>query len=75
MNLAKEVKVQRSHAVIIGDTREEIHEDELAITLATVARLLVRSCLCLRSTFHDDDSRSTTACHSYGTLLDIAHEK
>jgi hypothetical protein len=75
MNLAKEVKVQRSHAVIIGDTREEIHENELAVTLATVARLLIGGCFRFRSTFDDDDSRGTTTCHSYGTLLDIDYEK
>lgn len=55
MYFAEEVKIKRRHAVIIGDTREKIHENELAISFPAIARLLIGLSFGLCPTFDDDD--------------------
>ena len=50
MDLPEEVEVKGGHAIIVGDAREEVHEDQLTVALAPVPRLLVCSCLLFRST-------------------------
>ena len=54
MDLPEQVEIKRRHPVVIGDAREEVHEDELTVALATIARLLVRRSFCFCSTLHDD---------------------
>ena len=39
MDLPEQVEIKRRHPVVIGDAREEVHEDQLTVTLATVTRL------------------------------------
>lgn len=41
MDFTEHVKVKWSHAIIISDPRKEVHQDELTVALATIARLLV----------------------------------
>ena len=57
MYLSEEVEVEGGHPVVECDAREEVHEDELTVALSSVARLLVRRCLLLRSALDDDDGR------------------
>lgn len=64
MHLAEQVKVQRSHAVVVGDTREEIHEYELTVPLASITRLLLRRGLFLCATLDNDDGGCTTTSNS-----------
>ena len=64
VDLPKQIEIQRSHPIIVCDTREEIHEDELAITLSSIARLLVDRCLLFRTTFDDDDRWCPTTSDS-----------
>ena len=65
MDFPEQVEIQRSHPVIVCDTREEIHKNELAVSLSTVARLLVRLSLRLRAAFHNDDSGRAPPSNSY----------
>jgi hypothetical protein len=39
VEFAEEVKVEGRHAIVVSDARKEVHEDELAVALAAVARL------------------------------------
>ena len=64
MNLAEKVKIKRSHAVIIGDTREKVHKNELAVSFSAISRFFVRLGFSLRPTFDNDDSGSATASNS-----------
>ncbi len=64
VDLAKEVKVEGGHAVIVRDAGEEIHQNELTIPLSSVARLLVSGSLGFSPAFYDNDSWCTAASHS-----------
>ena len=55
VDLTEEVEIQGGHAIVIGDTREEVHENELTVSFASITRLLLRGCLNFGSTFYDDD--------------------
>ena len=61
MDLAEEVEVERRHPIVVGDTREEVHEDQLTVALASVAGFLLRSCLRLRPALYDDNSGGPSA--------------
>lgn len=37
--LLEKIIIQRSHAIIVGYTAEEIHQNKLGVTLATIAGL------------------------------------
>lgn len=39
LDLAEEFVVQGGHPVVIGNTREEVHQDQLGVTLSTVSGL------------------------------------
>lgn len=41
MDFTEHVKVEWGHAIIISDPREEVHQDELTVALATIAGLPV----------------------------------
>ena len=58
MDLAEEIEVEGGHPVVVGDTGEEVHENQLTVALATIARFLLRRRLRLCPALHDDDGRS-----------------
>lgn len=64
LDLAEKVKVQRGHTIVICDAGKEIHKDELAISLSSVARLLVMARFGLCPTLDNDDRWCTTASNS-----------
>lgn len=41
VDFTEHVKVERGHAIIISDAGKEVHQDELTVTLATIAGFLV----------------------------------
>ena len=41
MDFTEHVKVEWGHAIIISDPREEVHQDELTVALATIPGFLV----------------------------------
>lgn len=41
LDLSKQVEVQWRHSIVVGDSREEVHEDELRVSLPSVTGLLV----------------------------------
>ena len=55
MDLAEEIEIEWAHPIVVGDAGEEIHENQLTVALASIARLLVRSRLLLRAALHNDD--------------------
>lgn len=61
VNLPEEVEVEGRHSIVVRDPGEEVHEDELGVALSSVAWLLVRRGLPLRSAFDDDDGWCTPA--------------
>lgn len=54
LNLPEHVKVQRRHPVIVGYSREEIHQNQLAVAFASIARLLFGLGFPLGSAFNDN---------------------
>lgn len=64
MNLSEQIKIQWGHAVVVRDSREEVHEDKLAITFATIARLFLCRGFLLSSAFDDDDRWSAATSDS-----------
>ena len=65
MDFAEEVKIEGCHPVVIRDTRKEIHENQLAIPLATIARFLVRCCFMFGTTLDNDDGRCPATSDGY----------
>lgn len=61
MDLAEKIEVKWRHAIVVGDTREEVHEDKLTVTFASVARLLLFCSLLLCATLDDNDCRCSTS--------------
>lgn len=61
MNFTEHVEVEWGHAIIISDPREEVHQDELTVTLATIAGLLVRR-LGFCSALDNNQRRSAVTC-------------
>ena len=68
MDLAEKVEIEGAHSVVVGDSGEEVHEDQLTVALAPVPRLLVCSCLLFRSTLHDDDGGRSSARDGYPSV-------
>ena len=66
MNLAEKVEIERRHPVVVGNTREEVHQDELTVSFATITGLLVSCSLSFGTTFHDNNGWGTTTSNSYG---------
>ena len=66
MDLPEKVEVKGGHAIIVGDAREEVHEDELRVALAAVAWLLVVQLFLLRAAFHDNERWRALACDGCG---------
>ena len=64
VNFAEEIKIQRRHPVVIRNARKEIHENQLAIPLATIARFLVRCSFLFGATLDNDDSRCSATSDS-----------
>lgn len=58
MNLAEEVKVKRSHVIVEDDTRKEIHQDNLTVSLSTIP-WLGRLCLVWGSALDDNNDWNT----------------
>ena len=61
MDLAEEVEVERRHPIVVGNTREKVHENQLTVALASVAGLLVCGRLPLGPAFHHDDCGGPSA--------------
>ena len=64
MDLPEEIKVERRHSIIVGDPGEAVHQDELTVSLASVARFLVIERLLFGATFDNDDGRGATTSDS-----------
>ena len=64
LDLAKEVVIERSHPVVVCDAGEKVHKNELRITLASVAWLLVTDRLRLRTALHNNDRGRPLAINS-----------
>jgi hypothetical protein len=64
VDFAEEIKIQRCHPVVIRNARKEIHEDQLAIPLATIARFLVRCSFLFGTTLDNNDSWCPATCDS-----------
>lgn len=60
MDLPEQVEIKGGHPIVISDTGEKVHQNKLAVPLAAVPGLFVSGSLRLRSTFDNNDSRSTT---------------
>lgn len=54
VDLSKHVKVQGAHPIVISNAREEVHQDQLRIPLASISRFLV-SRLGRHSAFDNDN--------------------
>src|SRR6201996_2338570 len=65
VNFAEEVKIQGCHPVVIRNTRKEIHENQLTIPLATVARLPVRCSFLFSPTLDNNDSWCPSTSDGY----------
>ena len=63
MDFTEHVKVEWSHAIIISDPREEVHQNELTVALATIARFLICG-LCFRSALDNYYRRCAATCTS-----------
>jgi len=61
----EKVEIQRRHAIVVGHTREKVHEDELTVSFASVTRLLVLCCLLVRSALDNNDRWRPTASHGW----------
>ena len=57
VNFAEEIEIQRCHPVVIRDARKKVHENQLAVPLATIPGFLVRCSFLLRAAFDNDDGR------------------
>ena len=65
MDFTEEVEVEWCHSVVVGDAREEVHEDKLPVSFATITRLLVLQRLGLCSAFDNDDRRCSSTRDSW----------
>jgi hypothetical protein len=65
MDFAEEVKIQGCHPVVIRNTRKEVHENQLAIPLATIARFLLRGSFLFGTTLDKNDSRCPATSDGY----------
>ena len=74
MNLPEEIIIQRRHPIVVRDAGEEIHENELAVTFATVSRLLLCSRFSFGTAFYEDDGRGTATSNGYATRS-VKHEQ
>jgi len=65
MDLAEKVEIKWRHAIIVGHTGEEIHQNKLTISFPAIARFFIAQCLCICAAFHDNNGRCTTPSYSY----------
>lgn len=65
VNLAEQIEVERRHPVVVRNTREEIHEDKLTVTLSPVARFLFCGCLLLSAALDNDHRRRPSPSNSF----------
>ena len=65
MNLAEKVEIERRHPVVVGDAGEEVHQDQLTVTLATVSRLLLGRSFYLRAALDNNYGGRTTTSDGY----------
>ena len=70
MDFAEKIEVERCHPVVVCDTREEVHEDQLTVTLATVTRLFVGRGLRFSTTLYDNDGGRAATSNSYSAVSD-----
>lgn len=61
LSLSEQVKIKRTHSIVVGNPREEVHQDHLRISFSTIPRLLVFRFFWW-STFDDDDSWCSMSC-------------
>jgi hypothetical protein len=57
VDFTEEIKIQRCHPVVIRNTRKEIHENQLTVSLATIPGLFVRCSFFLRAALDNNDGR------------------
>ena len=65
VDFAEEVKIQGCHPVVIRHARKEVHENQLAIPLATIARFLVCCSFMFGTTLDNNDSRCPATSDGY----------
>ena len=66
MDFSEQIKIKRCHPVIVSNAGEEVHEDQLAVALATISRFLFSPGFLLRTTFDNDDRWGPATGNSYG---------
>lgn len=65
MDLPEQIKVQWCHTVVISDSGEEVHKDQLTIPFSSIARFLLRRSLLFRAAFHNDNRGRSSPSDSY----------
>ena len=69
VDFTEKIVIQGSHPIVVGNAGEEVHENQLTVTLATIARLLVCPSFVLCATLHDDNGWSPATRDSLRGIL------
>lgn len=68
MQFSEEVKVERGHAVVIRDAREEVHQNKLTVALSSVSRFLFSCSFLFRAALDNNNSRRASSRNSYKNI-------
>lgn len=74
VDLPEHVEIEGSHPVVVCDTGEKVHQDELTVSLSSVPRFLLRRSLSFCTTLHDDYRGRPATRDSYKVRLDDIQE-